>query len=171
MARDSCGHFSPPWKDPLSPSSPGFITKSSAGLRARVLGQGPPDVVFLHGLGASLRYWGRAYDHLASHTRLMTVRPWPAVAKAMFTPSLVLACRMRGSMMALFYIEAYCRSGIRSQPWSLGLVWSSHTYLTRAADPEEIGQPSDVGGVDKGVGSRRRHIGSTHCPTGVALRR
>ncbi len=65
--------FSPPWKDPLSPSAPGFITKSSAGLRARVLGQGPPNVVFLHGLGASLRYWGRAYDHLASHARLIFI--------------------------------------------------------------------------------------------------
>ncbi len=65
--------FSPPWKDPLSSSAPGLVRKSSAGLRARVLGQGPPDVIFLHGLGASLRYWGCAYDELGTSGRLIFI--------------------------------------------------------------------------------------------------
>lgn len=34
-------------------------------LTARVVGVGPPRAVLLHGLGASNRYWGAAYDSLA----------------------------------------------------------------------------------------------------------
>lgn len=39
----------------------------------RVVCNEAPDVVFLHGLGASLRYWGRAYDELAARGRLMFI--------------------------------------------------------------------------------------------------
>ncbi len=51
-------------------NAPGRVTRLSGGLRARILGEGDP-LVFLHGLGASLRYWGRGYDELASDHRLV----------------------------------------------------------------------------------------------------
>jgi pimeloyl-ACP methyl ester carboxylesterase len=44
------------WDPPVAPTL-------SQPLSARVLGHGPP-VVLLHGLGASGRYWGAAYDRL-----------------------------------------------------------------------------------------------------------
>jgi len=61
--------FSPEWHDPAG----GELTIAGA-LRVRVLlGPSDTDVVFLHGLGASLRYWGRAYDTLALVHRLIFV--------------------------------------------------------------------------------------------------
>ena len=65
--------LSPHWQDPLAPGAPGSIIQSAAGLRARVLGQNTRAIVFLHGLGASLHYWGRAYDALAARARLIFV--------------------------------------------------------------------------------------------------
>ena len=64
--------FSPAWSDPLSPSAPGRVTVLGCGLHARIVGEGAP-VVFLHGLGASLRYWGRGYDALSSSHRLVFI--------------------------------------------------------------------------------------------------
>src|SRR3989449_11684323 len=65
--------LSPDWQNPLAPGAPGSIIQSAAGLRARVLGQNTRAIVFLHGLGASLRYWGCAYDALAARARLIFV--------------------------------------------------------------------------------------------------
>jgi len=39
----------------------------------RLIGESHPAVVFIHGLGASLRYWGTAYDQLADRSRLLFV--------------------------------------------------------------------------------------------------
>ena len=64
---------SPPWLDPLHPSAPGKTSISRAGLRVRSVGEVGSPIVFLHGLGASLRYWGRAYDGLAANHRLLFV--------------------------------------------------------------------------------------------------
>ena len=61
---------SPPWRDPLADSAPGAVFSDGEHLRARIVGAGRP-IVFLHGLGASLRYWGRAYDSLAARHRLV----------------------------------------------------------------------------------------------------
>ncbi len=47
--------------------------KSRAGLRVRQIGSGDSALVFIHGLGASLRYWGTAYDGLAVKRRLIFV--------------------------------------------------------------------------------------------------
>ena len=58
------------WRDPLSASAPGRVLSDGQHLRARVVGEGSP-IVFLHGLGASLRYWGRSYDVLAARHRLV----------------------------------------------------------------------------------------------------
>jgi pimeloyl-ACP methyl ester carboxylesterase len=63
--------FSPRWQDPLT--APGRIVVSNAGLRVRLLGDSSRCVVFVHGLGASLRYWGTAYDQLAGRSRLLFV--------------------------------------------------------------------------------------------------
>lgn len=65
--------FSPRWRDPLRPSAPGTVFKSRSGLRVREVGSGDATLVFIHGLGASLRYWGRAYDALATGRRLIFV--------------------------------------------------------------------------------------------------
>src|SRR6266545_2378185 len=46
---------------------------SRAGLRVRLIGESHPAVVFIHGLGASLRYWGTAYDQLNDCSRLLFV--------------------------------------------------------------------------------------------------
>ena len=62
--------FSPSWADPLHRGAPGRVTHLKSGLRARIVGDGEPRV-FLHGLGASLRYWGRGYDQLSSSHRLV----------------------------------------------------------------------------------------------------
>ena len=62
--------LAPPWQDPLSGSAPGDVCSDGEHLRARIVGTGRP-LVFLHGLGASLRYWGRAYDSLAADRRLV----------------------------------------------------------------------------------------------------
>ena len=59
--------FSPQWEDPLK--TPGDTSISSAGLRVRQLGESGPSIAFIHGLGASLRYWGMAYDQLAGRSR------------------------------------------------------------------------------------------------------
>jgi pimeloyl-ACP methyl ester carboxylesterase len=63
--------FSPEWRDPLK--APGRIAISNAGLRVRLLGESGPTAVFIHGLGASLRYWGTAYDQLSHQSRLVFV--------------------------------------------------------------------------------------------------
>lgn len=65
--------LSPPWRDPFGPSAPGAVFKSRAGLRVRQVGSGGATLLFIHGLGASLRYWGRAYDVLATGRRLIFV--------------------------------------------------------------------------------------------------
>ena len=62
--------FSPSWADPLRGGAPGRVTRLMSGLRARIVGDGEP-LVFLHGLGASLRYWGCGYDQLSSSHRLV----------------------------------------------------------------------------------------------------
>lgn len=59
------------WQDPEK--APGRIAVSNAGLRVRLVGDSGPAVVFMHGLGASLRYWGTAYDQLADRTQLLFV--------------------------------------------------------------------------------------------------
>jgi hypothetical protein len=59
--------LSPEWQDPLT--APGHITTSRAGLRVRLLGdEAARGVAFIHGVGASLRYWGTAYDRLAGRS-------------------------------------------------------------------------------------------------------
>lgn len=58
------------WRNPLVDSAPGGVLSDGQHLRARIVGAGLP-VVFLHGLGASLRYWGRSYDALAARHRLV----------------------------------------------------------------------------------------------------
>ena len=63
--------LSPPWRDPLAASA--NIAISSAGLRVRLVGESGRSIVFVHGLGASLRYWGTAYDQLAAQARLVFV--------------------------------------------------------------------------------------------------
>jgi len=63
--------LSPKWRDPLT--APGRIAVSGTGLRVRLLGEAARSVVFIHGLGASLRYWGTAYDQLAGRSRLVFV--------------------------------------------------------------------------------------------------
>jgi len=63
--------LSPAWRDPLQ--APGRSAMSRAGLRVRLVGKSHPAVVFIHGLGASLRYWGTAYDQLADWSRLLFV--------------------------------------------------------------------------------------------------
>jgi pimeloyl-ACP methyl ester carboxylesterase len=63
--------LSPNWRDPLKAS--GRIAMSKAGLRVRLLGDPGRSVVFIHGLGASLRYWGTAYDEFAERARLVFV--------------------------------------------------------------------------------------------------
>lgn len=63
--------LSPRWEDPLK--APGRFAVSGAGLRVRQLGESDPSIVFIHGLGASLRYWGAAYDQLAGRSRLVFV--------------------------------------------------------------------------------------------------
>jgi len=63
--------LSPAWRDPLR--APGRITMSRAGLRVRLIGESYPALVFIHGLGASLRYRGTAYDQLAGRSRLLFV--------------------------------------------------------------------------------------------------
>jgi len=63
--------LSPEWRDPLQ--APGRIFISGAGLRVRLVGKSGGSVVFVHGLGASLRYWGTAYDQLAGRARLLFV--------------------------------------------------------------------------------------------------
>ena len=62
--------FSPAWADPLVSNALGRVTMLRGGLRARIVGDGEP-LVFLHGLGASLRYWGRGYDDLSLDHRLV----------------------------------------------------------------------------------------------------
>ena len=51
------------WHEPAPSHCRGRIT-------ARVLGEGPP-ILLLHGLGASGRYWGGAYDSLAPRHQLI----------------------------------------------------------------------------------------------------
>jgi len=63
--------LSPKWQDPLK--APGRIAISRAGLRVRIVGESDRSTVFIHGLGASLRYWGTAYDQLAGRSRLLFV--------------------------------------------------------------------------------------------------
>jgi pimeloyl-ACP methyl ester carboxylesterase len=64
--------LSPRWRDPLK--APGHFATSRVGLRVRLLGdEAARGVAFIHGLGASLRYWGTAYDQLAGRSRLVFV--------------------------------------------------------------------------------------------------
>ncbi len=65
--------LSPHWHDPLAPKAPGTVSKVAAGLRVRQVGSGESAVVFIHGLAASLRYWGTAYDRLARDSRLVFI--------------------------------------------------------------------------------------------------
>ena len=65
--------ISPGWRDPLASSAPGTVFKSGTGLRVRQVGLGGATLVFIHGLGGSLRYWGTAYDRLAETRRLIFV--------------------------------------------------------------------------------------------------
>jgi pimeloyl-ACP methyl ester carboxylesterase len=65
--------FSPRWQDPLGADAEGSVFKSRAGIRIREVGSGDTALVFIHGLGASLRYWGTAYDSLAARRRLIFV--------------------------------------------------------------------------------------------------
>ena len=58
------------WQDPLGDSALGGVLPDGEHLRARIIGEGSA-VVFLHGLGASIRYWGRSYDLLAARHRLV----------------------------------------------------------------------------------------------------
>jgi pimeloyl-ACP methyl ester carboxylesterase len=51
--------------------APGVGTIHVGTLTARVIGEGPPAAVLLHGLGGSNRYWGAAYDALAGDGRLV----------------------------------------------------------------------------------------------------
>ena len=59
--------LSPPW-DP--PNGNQFII---ADLRVRIVDGPGSEIVFLPGLGASLRYWGKAYDAFAPTHRLMFI--------------------------------------------------------------------------------------------------
>jgi len=51
--------------------APGGGTFHDGVLHARVLGEGAPAVMLLHGLGGSNAYWGSAYDTLAGAGRLV----------------------------------------------------------------------------------------------------
>lgn len=65
--------LSPRWQDPLAATAEGTVFKSRAGIRVRQIGSDDSALVFVHGLGASLRYWGTAYDSLAVRRRLIFV--------------------------------------------------------------------------------------------------
>ncbi len=65
--------FSPRWQDPLGADAQGSAFKSRTGIRIREVGSGDTALIFIHGLGASLRYWGTAYDSLAARRRLIFV--------------------------------------------------------------------------------------------------
>ena len=51
--------------------SPARGTEQDAGLAVRVLGEGPPRIVLLHGMFNSGRYWGGSFDVLAGDGKLV----------------------------------------------------------------------------------------------------
>ena len=65
--------LSPRWQDPLAATAEGTVFRSRAGIRVRQIGSDGTALVFILGLGSSLRYWGTAYDSLAVKRRLIFV--------------------------------------------------------------------------------------------------